>query len=262
MKKVVLVWVGGIFVVIIALVVAAGLFIGPIIKAGVETLGPKIMRVPVTLESVVVSLPGGSASINGLNVGNPEGYTSSGALRLGSAAVSLEVMSVFSEKIHLRSVLVDSLEVTYDGGLTGESNLGTIMNNVNASAGKTGKASGVSGQGKEESAGKPAPKIQLDDLLIKGVKVHVNLRGISSKTMTMSLPDIHLTGLGKDTGGMTPEDLIQTVLGQVTGSTLEAVKGSLLDTGKALKGLGKELEKEAGTSLKALKEGLGGLFGK
>ena len=262
MKKKLFWFAGGIFILVIALVVVAGLFTGPIIKAGVETLGPKIMRVPVTLGSVAVSFSGGSASINGLNVGNPEGYTSPGALRLGNAAVSLDLMSVFSEKIHVRSVLVDSLEVTYDGGLGGESNLGTIMNNVNAAAGKTGKASGVSGQGKEESSGKPAPKIQLDDLLIKGVKVHVNLRGITSKTMTMSLPDIHLTGLGKDTGGMTPEDLVQTVLGQVTGSTLEAVKGTLLDTGKALKGLGKELEKEAGGSLKALKEGLGGLFGK
>lgn len=259
MKKKLFWFAGGLLALLLVLVIVAGFFIGPIIKAGVETFGPKIMRVPVSVESVTVSLPGGLAGISGLKVGNPEGYSASGALSLGHAAVSLDVMSVFSEKIHLRSVLVDSLEVTYDGGLTGESNLSAIMNNVNASAGKT---TGTSAQDKKEAPGKPAAKIQLDDLLIKGVKVHVNLRGLSSKTMTMSLPDIHLTGLGKDSGGLTPEDLVKTVLGQVTGSTLEAVKGTLLDTGKALKGLGKELEKEAGTSLKALKEGLGGLFGK
>ena len=57
-----------------------GFFLGGIVKSGVEVVGPKITRTEVALSGVSLSLLGGSATINGLVVGNPPGYKAKTAL--------------------------------------------------------------------------------------------------------------------------------------------------------------------------------------
>jgi len=54
--------------------IVASVFLGDIVKKGVETVGPQITRVSVKLDEVHLTLLTGSASVKGLLVGNPEGY--------------------------------------------------------------------------------------------------------------------------------------------------------------------------------------------
>ncbi len=262
MKKIFLfVGLGLILLVIVALV-AVGIFIGPIVKTGVETLGPKITQVSIKVDAVDVSLLTGTAQVKGLIVGNPEGYKTPEAIKMGTASVSLDPFSVFSNKILVHSIHVESPEITYDGGLGGN-NLSKIMDNVNAVAKSGGPApSNASANTKNETPNKPAPKIEVDDFLITGAKVHVNLTGITSKEITLSLPDIHLTDLGKDSNGVTATELIRTVLSHVTSTTLEAVTNSISSSGKVIQNLGKDVGKQAGDSVNTITKGVGGLFGK
>ena len=57
-----------------------GFFLGPIVKNGMETVGPKIMRVSVKVDAVILVLSG-SAEVKDLVVGNPEGYQAPQAIR-------------------------------------------------------------------------------------------------------------------------------------------------------------------------------------
>ena len=262
MKKILLI-VGIGFGVLMIAGLAVGIFIGPIIKTGMETLGPKITQVSVKVDRVDVSFLTGSAKIKGLLVGNPQGYKSPEAIKLSNASVALDPLSVFSNKIVVRSIHVESPEITYDGGLKGN-NLNKIMDNVNSAAKAVVPAasSNQSANTNNAPSNKPAPKIEVDDFLITGAKVHVNLPGLSGQGVILSLPDIHLTGLGKGSDGITPAELTRTVLSQVTGSTVEAVTKSVAGSGKAFQNLGKNIGKEAGENINSVTKSISGLFGK
>ena len=83
------------------------MFLGNIVKAGIETVGPKITQTTITVDAVDLSLLTGSARVKGLVVGNPEGYKAPNAISVGLAAVSVSPMSVLSDKIVVESIRVN-----------------------------------------------------------------------------------------------------------------------------------------------------------
>jgi hypothetical protein len=89
-------WGAGILalVLIIVTVVVIGLFLDKIVKTGVETVGPKIVQVPITLDAVHLSILTGSAKVEGLVVGNPEGYKTPNAISVGLASVGVNPFTV------------------------------------------------------------------------------------------------------------------------------------------------------------------------
>ena len=238
----------GLVVLVIAAVLVTALFLDKIVKKGVETVGPQILKVPVTLNDIHIGLMTGTASVKGLVVGNPDGYKTPNAISVGTAAVAVDPLSIFSDKIVIHSIVVQSPEITFEGGLGGN-NLSTIKDNVNASA----KTSGTSSA--SAAPAKPAKKIEVDDFLISGAKVHVSLTGLGGKEMTLPLPDIHLTDLGKGGDGITPADLTSRLIDALTAATIKAVSSSATDIGKGVENIG-------GAGVDKLKQGLGNLLGK
>ena len=129
------------------------------------------------------------------------------------------------------------------------------MDNVNGAA-KNGGAGSTNKTATANSAS--GKKIEVDDFLITGAKVHGTLVLFGGKEVTipsLSLPDIHLTDLGKGPEGITPADLTKQVLSEVVGSTLKVVENSATD-------LGKEAGKTVGADVNKITTGLGGLFKK
>ncbi len=248
----------GLLVLIVIVAIAVGMHIGLIIKIGMEEIGPKITQVSVKVDAVDVSLLTGSARIKSLKVGNPKGYKMPQAISVGTIAVSVDPFSVLSNKILVHSVRVESPEITFEGGLKGN-NLSKIMANVNATAKNSGPASTNT---KNEAGNKPAPKIEVDDFLITGAKVHVSFTGLAGKDMTLTLPDIHLTGLGKSSNGLTPVELTREVLDVLISDTIKAVTRSIAGLGHGIQNLGKGVEKTAGKGVNKITNIIGGLFEK
>ena len=246
-------------VLVVVAVIVAGLFLGNIVKAGMETVGPKITRVPITVDAVHLSLLTGSAKIEGLVVGNPEGYKTPQAISVGLAAVEVNPLSVLSDKIVVRSVRVEAPEITFEGNPFSGNNLTKIRDNLNAATASSQKASTNQ---TAQAAGKPGKKLEVDDFLITGAKVHVSLTGMGGKEMTLPLPDIHLTNMGTGADGITATDLTRRVLDALTAATVKAVANAASDIGKGAINLGQGAGKTAGESVNKITKGLGGLFQK
>ena len=190
-------------------------------------------------------------------IGNPEGYKTPQAISVGLAAVGVNPPSVLSDKIVVRSVRVEAPEITFEGNPFGKNNLSQIMDNINAIA----KSGGPAATNAPAQAGKkPAKKIEVDDFLITGAKVHVSLTGMSGKEMTLPLPDIHLTDLGKDSDGITATDLTRRVLDAITSATLKAVTSAVTGIGKGAENVGKDAGKTVGEGVNKITKGIGGLF--
>lgn len=259
MKKIFLVASIAVLVLIIAGVITTAVFLDDIVKKGVETVGPQIVKVPITLSEVHIGLTTGSAKVKGLVVGNPEGYKTPYAISVGLAEVGVNPFSVLSDKIVIRSIHVKSPEITFEGNPFGKNNLGAIMENVNSIAKSGGP---VTTNTINKTDAKPAQKMQVDDFLITGAKVHVSLTGMVSKEMTLPLPDIHLTNLGRGGDGLTPTDLTRAVMSAITSATIKAVASAATDAGKGLGSLGMDAGKSAGTNVDKITKGIRGLFGK
>jgi uncharacterized protein involved in outer membrane biogenesis len=224
-------------ILIIVAVLAVGFFLDGAIKKGVETVGPKIVKVDIKLDSVSLSILSGSGSLKGLVVGNPAGYKTPQAISVGKASLAVSPGSLLSDKIVVRSVRVEAPEITFEGGLK-ENNLTKILDNVNAAAGGGTEPAAPA----EEKAGK---KIQVDDFVISGAKVNVSLTGMGGKSVPLVLPDIHLTSLGTGPDGITPADLTQRVFQELVSSTTKAVAASVGELGKEAVDLTKDAGKTA-----------------
>lgn len=245
MKKILL----SIFIILAVLIVAGGItlsfFLGPIVKTGMETVGPKITQVSIKVDAVDLSLLTGSAKIKNLVVGNPEGYKAPQAISVGSAAVGVNPLSVLSDKIVIRSVRVEAPEITFEGNPFSGNNLSTILKNVNAAT-KSGGPAATNAPAR--AANKPGKKLEVDDFLITGANVNFN-------GATLPLPDIHLTNLGTGNDGITAADLTKRVLDALTTACVKAVAGAATEVGK-------DLKKSVGSNVSNLGKSLGGLFKK
>ncbi|MGH8024382.1 MAG: hypothetical protein ACRED1_12410 [Limisphaerales bacterium] len=211
---------------IIALIVL-GACLNRIVKNGIQTYGPRLTRTTVSLDAVHLSLLTGSAKIKGLTVGNPQGYKTPNAISVGLIAVGLNPLSVLSRKVVIRSIRLESPEISFDGGLAGN-NLSQILDNV-TSAGQGGGTLSTN----TAAAPKSEKRFEVDDLVVTGAKVQVLIRGIRmSRPEIIELPNIHLANLGKGGEGITAADLTRRVLAAISSATLETVAqtAATLDT--------------------------------
>lgn len=236
--------------VILLVLVAVGsfFFLGTIVKSGVEKVGPRVAKVPVKLDSATISLFSGSGTLKGFVIGNPEGYKTPEAMKLGSVSLSIAPGSVLKEKKHIRSIKVEGPEITYETDLKG-SNLGKLLDNVGGSAEQDKKA-----PTKDQQTSKT--KLQVDEFILTGAKVHVNASMLGSGTVP--LPEIRLKDLGQGPEGITPAELSKKVLAVILDETVKAVAANTLKLKEGGKALGTgaidEVKKGAGSLLDSIKK--------
>src|SRR2546425_10219166 len=106
MKKIIVRLFIALLVLVALAVLAVHLFLDSAVKRAVETIGPDLTKVQVKLESVNLSLLSGSGKLSGLVVGNPEGYKTPTAIRVGTASIALQPASLLSDKIIVQSINV------------------------------------------------------------------------------------------------------------------------------------------------------------
>jgi len=241
-----------VLLVVVAVVVVASQA-GSLIKDGVENYGPDITGTSVTLSGVDVSLLSGNVSIHNLVVGNPKGFKSSEAFRVGEVSVKLDVGSLFSEQIRIEKILIDGAELTYEQR-NKTSNIDALKSNVE-------RNTGASSDGSSSEAGEgSASDVQLviDDLYINGTQVNASVAVLGREEQkSVTISDIHLKDLGKNGGSVAA--IVDEVVSLVTKAATKAVVDEL---GK--RKLQEAIDKKKGEALQKLDEKLGdklkGLF--
>jgi hypothetical protein len=274
MKKKLLIAAAILVVLLAAVVIVVGMSLGKIIKAGVETVGPKITKTEMKLDSANLSILGGSGTLKGFTLGNPEGYKTPAAIKASSVSVGVKPGSLFSDKIVVRHVRVEGPEITFEGTIGTANNLSKILDNVNETSGgatEKPKADSKADSKKEPTAGAkdkpkaeakseaPSKKLQVDEFLITGAKVHLSMTMLGGKAVSVPLPPITLKDLGAGPEGITAGELTQKVLKEVTAETLKAAEKAVADLGKDAAGL---VTKGATGTVDRATKGVGDLFKK
>jgi hypothetical protein len=239
-------------------IIGIALFLNSIIKKGVETVGPRVAQVEVKLDGVNVSVFSGKGEIKGLVVGNPPGFSTPNAIKVGKAGIAVNPTSVLSDKVIIESVTIEAPEITVEGGLK-DNNLTKIMANIDSVVGK-------SGQGAPPPTGdqkpKPARKLQVNNFAISGGKITLHLAMLGGQSTTVPLPDIHFKDLGQGPEGITSADLMKMVMQTVTDDAIKAAVKALANQGKGFLDAAKILGQGTTNSVGNATKTIGDLFKK
>lgn len=230
MKKALIGIAAALLALVIVLVVVVGLSMDKIIKRTVETAGPAITKVDVTLDRVSISPLSGSGSLHGFALGNPEGYTSPTSLQFDSASLALQPSSLMSDKVVIHHVRLDAPVITFEGGLRGN-NLNDLVKGMQG--GKNQPDEEAASTKEEETADSGASrKLQVDEFSLTGAKVIVKIKELGGAPKTLALPDIRMTELGTGAEGITSRELTSLVLTEVAETVLKVVVESGGDLNK------------------------------
>ena len=253
------VWIG-----FVALLIISGALVftlsnlGPIIKAAVNSQGPRITQTKVHVDRVRVSLLSGEAGLHQLLIGNPQGFSAPDAMKMGAVYLDVDKNSLTGKTIVINRIEVDAPEITYERNKNGD-NFQAILNNVKQATG--------AGGGAAPKPNEPAPsgkKLIIRDFVVKNGKVALYIA--AGRSVTADLPEIHLQNIGTAKNGVEPARAVQEMLAAVyqyirSPAVLDSLKAQLTKLNIQVDGM------DLNTLSEKLKEGKGvgdklkGIFG-
>ena len=242
MKKLILIALAAVLVLVVTAVVVVALYLDTGIKRGVETVGPMVTKTDVKLASVSLSILSGSGKVKGFVIGNPEGFKSASAINIGSAHLSVQPGSIFSDKVVIKSVRVDAPEITYETDLR-NNNLNKLMANVQSTTGGSGGQKDTKPATTPKDEAKASKKLQVDEFVITGGKINVSLTTLGGKSMTVPLPEIRLSNLGQGSEGITSAELFKVVLAAIEKEAVPVATAAATDLVKSANELVKDASK-------------------
>lgn len=206
----------------------------------ITTLGSEALGVPVRAASADLEPSKGKGRLNQLQIGQPPGFGKGHALEAAIIGLQIDTATLTAPVIHLHEILVDAPRIVYVK--RGEEN------NFEVIAAMARERAGESrGDGK---------RLIIDRLVIRGGQVTARDLAIPAAPLSLQLPDLVLSDIGKKQGGATPGE-VGRIVSQALTQRLQAQAASALaraaanatvggfesaagltgQTGKALKGL-------------------------
>jgi len=196
-----------------------------IVKRAIQHYGSQMTQARVHVDAVQLRGTDGIGIVRGLTVGNPAGFRSDHALKVGVIEVEVDVHTITDAVVVIKRIVIDSPDVIYEKGDT-LTNFDAIQQNIARAL-----ASGSPSAGAAPSS--PQRKLIVDELVIRHAHAQAIAPALLGKSVSATLPDVNLRHLGRAEGGLTPAQL-----GQVVARALSQRLVTSLGFDKALRSLG------------------------
>lgn len=190
-------------------------------KIGIEQGAGYALGVDTTLASADIGLFSGRFAMSGLNVANPEGFSTPHFFSLGSGEVKVSYSSLASETVTLPSLTLSSIDVYLDKE-EGTSNYQTILDNLKRFE------SGDTPPDPNADPSQPSKEFVIQSLKLSDITVHADILG--SEPTALKIDSITLTNVGS--GGGDPIELagvVAIVMKSVMLAAVQAGAGALPD---------------------------------
>jgi len=187
--------------IVAAIGTGAWLYVSPRGLAGhaIERYASAATRTSVRLERIEVSPADGTGSITGFSVRNPDGFKAPVAFQADSIKLALDPATLDKEVLVVRAVSITSPRLSYESGAAG-SNVEVLLGNILRHAGESA------------GAGSQGPKLIVDRLVVRDATLSYASAITAGKTVTISIPDVRLSGIGRIEGGVTPGRFAQAIV--------------------------------------------------
>lgn len=184
-----------------------------LVKA-VNTYGPEVMQTSVHLDKVDISILDGKGTLEGLCIGNPEGFSGEYAVRLDTIQAVLDTGTLSDDVVVIQKIEVVAPEIFYERS-KGTDNLQTLIQNVRKTTGLENRNTAGQADEKQKSS-----RVMINELLIRDARVSMLLPGVN-KTVGITLPEIRLHDIGKD-GRSSFADVAVLVLQNISDAVLKS----------------------------------------
>lgn len=234
----------GVLVVLVLAIGGAGFYllqnIDGIVKQLIEEIGTETLGSKVSVAEVKVKLTEGSASVSGLTVANPPGFSAEPVFSLGNIKVAIDTGSITGPVYVINEISVSGVNVIAEQkGVT--TNVQTLLDGMPETEAGSGEA-GADASG--------------SDVLLSIAEVNfadgsMELRSDQFENQTVDLKRLNLRNLGTPENGLTPEQVGAEVAIQLVDQISVAVQDAIAQYAR----------KEAEKAIKnKLGEKLGDLF--
>jgi hypothetical protein len=239
----------------VAVVVALGRLDG-IVQRAIETRGSALTRTAVRVGAVHVALHEGAATLQGLRIANPPGFTAPYAFELGEITVRIAVGSVLSDPLVIEEIDIAAPRVTCELDAAGRSNVDEIRRTVESSA-RHAKRGGTPGPDDHLAPAAAERRLIIERLALHDGEVHVDARAVGGPEQREKLPGFELTDIGVKHGGAPPAEVGRIIVTALARDVAVAVAATQVERylGKELGGKAGELLKKGGSE--AIRKGLG-----
>jgi len=260
MKKLIKIVIVLVLVLIVAAFLGLYLFLDKAITKGFNTVGPTITKTDTHIEGASLSFFSGSGKMKGLFIGNPEGYKGA-AMQVGSSSFAVKPGSIFSDKVVVKSVRIEGPELSLETDLK-SINLKKLLSNVQEATGANGKQTPKEAQ--PEASSKANKKVQVDEFVITGTKLHVSLTAplVGQKSATVPMPEIKLPPMGQGPDGVTVAEVSSMALQKLLEAALAEGEKVVADLMKGGQFMGKDLGTNTTSTIQNATKGIGDLLKK
>ncbi|MFQ5844260.1 MAG: hypothetical protein ACE5JG_04650 [Planctomycetota bacterium] len=253
---------------VVALLLAAFVWMDEIAEAAIERGGEAALGVETSLDAADVGVFGGRLALRGLRVANPEGFRTEHLLALREGSVAVSLGSLLGDRVEVPHLTLAGVSLILERH-RGRSNYRVVLRHVRRFEGE-----------EEPEEGR---RFIIREVVVRDVTVTADLLpvGGSLTRVKLTIPEIRLHNVGSDSGGVLLAELMARLLKSILVSALHHGQGVLpsvlqQELGGALKslgtlgGLGVEFGGELGKTARSLGigeagkvvEGLGGLLNK
>ena len=217
MKKAVIA--AGVIVLVLAIVVwqlAANL--DGIVAGVIEDTGSEVLKTDVSVSGVSIDLKAGTARIAGLTIANPDGYSSANLFEMEGIEVGLDIGSLTKDVLVIKSIIIQSPKVNFEGDEKGGSNMQTLMDNI--------------GSGSEEEAaseGGEEAKMIINRFEFSGAQVKATSKLKPDEVVELELPTVKMSNIGKAQGGVTADVVAEEITKELVGAVIQATAKSSIN---------------------------------
>ncbi|NOQ51717.1 MAG: hypothetical protein GQ578_05825 [Desulfuromonadaceae bacterium] len=192
-------------VVVVIVVAGAFFYVDTIAKKAIEQGGEMALGVPTNLDDVHISLFGGEASLNGLQIANPPGFTAQTFMGLGQGEVAVSLGSLLGDTVKISRVRLSNIQVNLEQ--SGK------KNNVDPILARAKSMSGQKKKSAPQPAGSDGKKFIVEYFSLEDVQVNASLDLLGqTSSVNLVLPKIELRNLGAEEQGLPMPELIQKVV--------------------------------------------------
>lgn len=245
-------WALGVIVVLVLVVLTVLVFWGGhVVKHSVNLIGPQVLGVPVTLESARFHPLRGYVSLNGLVVGNPEGFRTESLFQMNHLEVDLDMSTLFSDPLVINRILIDSPQITFEMGLRG-TNLGALLDSLEQEVEETKEA-----EEEEVSPDAPARGVVIKEFVLADATVRVSATALLGQSVPVTLGTVTLTDLGGEDQSIT--QIVTQVIRALAGTVVNAVAGAGDLLGDGLRGAWNGVSSVGGLAVDGVRAVTGGV---
>ena len=230
----------GFVVILVGAVLGVGYYLmqnlDEIVKNMIEEVGTEVINAQVQVKEVKINLPEGKATLRGLTVANPPGFSSEPLFTLSNVSVTIDTSSLAEPVYLIEEISIDGVRV-----LAEETGMVTNVQKFMDGMPKSDDPSAVGHTGSSEADIKFAiSRIDFSNGMME-------LRSDQIGNQSIELEKLQLRNIGTSENGLTPDEVGEEIAGQLMVSVQDALKSALV----------KYLRKKAQSSIKSK---LGSLF--